>query len=77
MSDEVVYSWRDAVTDDEMIELVDSHGGRSEARWWDKIRPHSLGWVTARTRNGVLVGFVNLAWDGAYHVFLLDTKTRG
>src|SRR5881394_1110109 len=49
MSDEVVYSWRDAVTDDEVAELIDSHGGRSEARWWDQIRPHSLGWVTART----------------------------
>jgi GNAT superfamily N-acetyltransferase len=31
-----------------MVDLVDSHGGRSEAGWWDRIRPHSLGWVTAR-----------------------------
>ncbi len=26
--------------------------------------------------DGTLVGFVNVAWDGAEHAFLLDTKTR-
>jgi GNAT superfamily N-acetyltransferase len=77
MSDELVYSWRDPISDDEMVELVDSHGGRPEAGWWDQIRPHSLGWVAARTSDGLLVGFVNIAWDGGDHAFLLDTKTRG
>ncbi len=77
MSDELVYAWRGSITDDEMVELVVSHCGRPEAGWWDRIRPHSLGWVTARTRDGVLVGFVNIAWDGGDHAFLLDTKTRG
>jgi ribosomal protein S18 acetylase RimI-like enzyme len=77
MSDELAYSWRDAITDDEMVQLVDAHGGRPEAGWWEQIRPHSLGWVTARTSHGVLVGFVNVAWDGGDHAFLLDTKTSG
>ncbi len=77
MSDELVYSWRDSITDDEMVELVVSHRGRPEVGWWGRIRPHSLGWVTARTKDGVLVGFVNIAWDGGDHAFLLDTKTRG
>ncbi len=27
--------------------------------------------------SGELVGFVNVAWDGDDHAFLLDTKTRG
>jgi ribosomal protein S18 acetylase RimI-like enzyme len=27
--------------------------------------------------NEQLVGFVNVAWDGGDHAFLLDTKTRG
>ena len=27
--------------------------------------------------DGQLVGFVNVAWDGADHAILLDTKTRG
>jgi hypothetical protein len=43
--------------------------------WWERVRDHSLGWVTAR-RDGDLVGFVNVAWDGGAHAFLLDTRTR-
>jgi hypothetical protein len=31
MSDELVYSWRVPISDDEMVDLVDSHGGRPEA----------------------------------------------
>lgn len=77
MPDEIVYRWREPITDDEMVELVGSHGGRPEVGWWDKVWPQSLGWVTARRADGVLVGFVNVAWDGADHAFLLDTKTRG
>lgn len=77
MGDDLVYSWRDSITDEEMVELVDSHRGRSEAGWWDQVWPHSLGWLTARTTDCLLVGFVNVAWDGADHAFLIDTKTRG
>jgi GNAT superfamily N-acetyltransferase len=28
------------------------------------------------TRRGTLIGFVNVAWDGCDHAFLIDTKTR-
>jgi ribosomal protein S18 acetylase RimI-like enzyme len=73
---DIAYSWRGTLTDAELAELVDAHGGRSEVGWWDRIRRHSLGWVTAREPDGVLVGFVNVAWDGGDHAFLLDTKTR-
>jgi len=38
--------------------------------------PHNLGWVTARLDNGALIGFVNVAWDGGDHAFLIDTKVR-
>jgi ribosomal protein S18 acetylase RimI-like enzyme len=77
MTDEVSYSWRGPITDDEMVDLVRSHGGRAAAGWWDRIRAHSLGWVAARNAAGVLVGFVNVAWDGGDHAFLVDIKTRG
>ncbi|MEV8319932.1 GNAT family N-acetyltransferase [Streptomyces sp. NPDC059900] len=77
MSGEISYTWRDPITDEELADLVRSHGGRAEAGWWDKAREHSLGWVGARAGDGVLVGFVNVAWDGADHAFLIDTKTRG
>ena len=68
--------WRSAVSDAELVDLTRSHGGEAEVGWWDRVHPHSLGWVTARTESGELVGFVNVAWDGSDHAFLIDTKTR-
>lgn len=64
------------MSDDEIVNLTVSHGGEAESGWWDRIQPHSLGWVTARAENDLLIGFVNVAWDGGDHAFLLDTKTR-
>ena len=63
--------------DAEMVELVNAHGGNAEVGWWDRIRPHSLGWVTARDADRRLVGFVNVVSDGGDHAFVLDTKTDG
>ena len=40
--------------------------------WKRQAQEHSLGWVCAY-EGGELVGFVNLAWDGSVHAFLLDT----
>ncbi len=68
--------WRTPVSDEELVELTSSHGGEPERGWWDRVRDHSLGWVTARGEAGELVGFVNVAWDGGDHAFLIDTKTR-
>jgi GNAT superfamily N-acetyltransferase len=76
MTESIRYEWRGAITDDQMVDLVESHAGNSEKGWWDRISPHSLGWVTARDEAAVLVGFVNVAWDGGDHAFLIDTKTR-
>lgn len=51
--------------------------------WWAQVNRHSLGWVCARQDGaatgreaaglGALAGFVNVAWDGGVHAFLLDT----
>jgi GNAT superfamily N-acetyltransferase len=45
--------------------------------WRGQVERHSLGWVTARdgggSGGGELVGFVNVAWDGVVHAFVLDT----
>jgi GNAT superfamily N-acetyltransferase len=73
---DITYEWRGEITDDDMVDLVRSHGGAPCPGWWDQVRPHSLGWVTARRADGLLVAFVNVAWDGSEHAFLLDTKTR-
>jgi ribosomal protein S18 acetylase RimI-like enzyme len=40
--------------------------------WQTQLTRHSLGWVCA-TRDGNLAGFVNVAWDGGVHAFILDT----
>ncbi|PZG22341.1 GNAT family N-acetyltransferase [Nonomuraea aridisoli] len=40
--------------------------------WWGQVNRHSLGWVCA-TESGRLAGFVNVAWDGGVHAFVLDT----
>jgi ribosomal protein S18 acetylase RimI-like enzyme len=72
----VRFEWRAEVADDELVILTESYGGASEAGWWNRIRSHSLGWVTARVDGGTLVGFVNVAWDGGDHAFLIDTKVH-
>ena len=74
--DDIAYIWRGALTDAEMVELVMAHGGRAQAGWWDQVRPYSLGWVTARRSDGLLAGFVNVAWDGGDHAILLNTKVH-
>ncbi|WP_374569959.1 GNAT family N-acetyltransferase [Phenylobacterium sp.] len=43
-----------------------------EHDWWEQLSGVSLGWVCARL-DGDLVGFVNVAWDGGAHAFILDT----
>jgi GNAT superfamily N-acetyltransferase len=70
------FAWRGEATDDELVTLTLSHGGAAQSGWWDLIRPHCLGWVTARADDGSLIGFVNVAWDGGDHAFLIDTKVR-
>lgn len=76
MAVEVNYEWRGEISHAELVALTESHGGNAAPGWWDRISQFSLGWVTARLANGEVVGFVNVAWDGCDHAFLLDTKTR-
>ena len=40
--------------------------------WRRQVEQHSLGWVCAYDGER-LVGFVNVAWDGGVHAFVLDT----
>ena len=42
---------------------------------WNRVQlvhQHSLGWVVARDGT-ILVGFVNILWDGLVHAWLQDT----
>jgi GNAT superfamily N-acetyltransferase len=40
--------------------------------WRSQVEHHSLGWVCAFEPDR-LIGFVNVAWDGAVHAFVVDT----
>jgi GNAT superfamily N-acetyltransferase len=68
------YEWRATFTNPELNVL---HAEGFDHRvldddWVAQVERHSLGWVTARDGDQ-LVGFVNVAWDGAVHAFILDT----
>ncbi|WP_405495126.1 GNAT family N-acetyltransferase [Streptomyces sp. NBC_00096] len=39
------------------------------------VLARSLTWIAAR-RDGRLTGYVNLAWDGGAHAFVLDTTVH-
>jgi N-acetylglutamate synthase-like GNAT family acetyltransferase len=67
------YSWRGTFTNAELNDLhAEGFGHRLlDVDWQGQVSRHSLGWVVAR-EDGQLVGFVNVAWDGGVHAFLLD-----
>jgi GNAT superfamily N-acetyltransferase len=68
-------AWRGRVTNEELNALHAEGFDHPplEDDWVTQLDRHSLGWVIARDDEGVLVGFVNVAWDGGVHAFLLDT----
>jgi GNAT superfamily N-acetyltransferase len=75
----ITYEWRGAFMDRELNELhAEGFGHRvlDEDDWKGQVERHSLGWVTARDADA-LVGFVNVAWDGGVHAFILDTLVAG
>ncbi|HXS07330.1 MAG TPA: GNAT family N-acetyltransferase [Rhizomicrobium sp.] len=69
-----VCEWRGAFANDELNALhAEAFGHAVLAEdWWGQLNRHSLGWVCLR-RTSRLIGFVNIAWDGGVHAFLLDT----
>ena len=69
----VGYEWRGNFDNAEVNAL---HAEAFEHRlreddWHSQVHQYSVGWVCAR-RDRRLVGFVNVAWDGGVHAFLLD-----
>ena len=69
----MTYEWRGEFGNDELNALhaeAFEHPVRDDD-WRGQVESHSLGWVCARDR-GELVGWVNVAWDGGAHAFVLD-----
>lgn len=74
----ITYKWRE-VFDNAEINVLHAEGFAHRVLdddWWTQVNRHSLGWVCAK-RAGTLVGFVNVAWDGGIHAFILDTMVAG
>ncbi|GAA1401725.1 GNAT family N-acetyltransferase [Catellatospora coxensis] len=70
----ITFTWRGAFHNTE-VELLHADGFERDPSghdWQGQVTRHSLGWVCARDSSR-LVGFVNVAWDGGAHAFLLDT----
>ena len=55
--------------------FADAWPGPHKERDFLRVLERSLAYVCAY-QNGELVGFVNVAWDGGLHGFLLDTTVR-
>ena len=74
----VTYEWRGTFESAE-VNLLHAEGFRHAVFDDDRraqVDRWSLGWVCAR-RNGELVGWVNVPWDGGVHAFILDTVVAG
>ncbi|HBW21646.1 MAG TPA: GNAT family N-acetyltransferase [Actinobacteria bacterium] len=73
----ITYEWRGTFSNAELNALhAEGFGHRLLADDWQaQLSRHSLGWVCARDSED-LVGFVNVAWDGGVHAFILDTLVR-
>ncbi|WP_144119962.1 GNAT family N-acetyltransferase [Catellatospora sichuanensis] len=74
----ITYTWRGDFGNAEVERLHADGFDRepSEHDWRAQVTGHSLGWVNARDGE-LLVGWVNVAWDGSGHAFVLDTVVAG
>jgi GNAT superfamily N-acetyltransferase len=74
---EITYTWRGRIVNEELNRLhAEAFGTREYSaagwNWEDLLIRHSLGWVVAR-EGDMLVGFVNVLWDGLVHAWIQDT----
>ncbi|MBW1598391.1 GNAT family N-acetyltransferase [Streptomyces sp. JJ38] len=71
----ITYTWRGDF-DNAAVNALHAAGFGHPSQgvdWRDRVHRHSLGWVCARRDGEDLLGFVNVAWDGGAHAFVLDT----
>lgn len=71
----IEYKISSVVNTDELNTLFHVSWSNHQDRDFQKIIYHSLVYVCAYTK-AVLIGLVNVAWDGGRHAFLLDTTGR-
>lgn len=72
---DVVYRVEPPVRSQELDELFAAAWSGHTPRDWDLVLERSLVYLCAY-RERRLVGFVNVAWDGGIHGFILDTTVH-
>ena len=72
----IVYEVEPSVSDELLNELFFSAWENYETSTFSAILAHSLTYVCAFDGDR-LAGFVNVAWDGGIHGFILDTTVHG
>jgi ribosomal protein S18 acetylase RimI-like enzyme len=70
-ADEFAISNDSALSNEELNALFAAAWPHHAPRDFQPVLVRSLAYVVVRAR-GLLVGFVNVAWDGGDHAFLLD-----
>jgi len=63
------------VADDELHALFNASWPNYEPTPFEPVLCRSLAYLGAYS-NDLVIGFVNLAWDGGFHAFLLDTTVH-
>jgi GNAT superfamily N-acetyltransferase len=74
---DVRYGWR-APFENRDVNTLHAEGfshALLDIDWRAQVERHSLGWVCAFDDER-LVGFVNVAWDGGVHAFVVDTMVE-
>jgi GNAT superfamily N-acetyltransferase len=72
---DVEYRMKPPLTEEQLEPLFREGFVESDVQGYARVLERSLTWVGA-FHNGELIGFVNLAWDGKEHAFLLDAVVR-
>ena len=66
---------RPPLPEEELQALFESSGPGPQCDF-EPVLARSFTWVAAYAPDDALVGFVNVAWDGGVHFFLLDTTVH-
>lgn len=71
----IIYKVSPPVSNNELNQLFAAAWQSHKASDFQPILAHSLAYICAYQAK-TLIGFVNLAWDGGIHAFLLDTTVH-
>ena len=71
----IEFRMKPPLTEAELAPLLEEEWGEGAARGYGRALERSLTRVGA-FQDGTLVGFVNVAWDGNLHAFIVDAIVR-